>query len=69
VIDGSSIGEGRRVNWFNPSIAHQLRCSSEVVFESGIGQHELHVNWSVRPQATDEADMDALDATADAGPD
>jgi hypothetical protein len=32
---------------FNPSIAHQLNSSSEVVSEAKIELHELHVNSSI----------------------
>ena len=45
------ISDTEEVTGFNPSIAHQFRCRSEVVFESRIGQHELHVNRSVRAHA------------------
>ncbi len=35
-------------DWFNPSIAHQALCRSEVVLQPEFPRRELLVNWSTR---------------------
>jgi hypothetical protein len=39
-------------SWFNPSIAHQSSCTSEVLSEIKIRPRELYMNWPRRALAT-----------------
>ena len=50
-------------DWFNPSIAHQLRCSLEALSPSRIGSHELYVNWFDRSLATHSRGLTAIART------